>query len=344
MAFHKKQPLIQDSGLVVEWRPDHSVDPAAYDRKFAPPAADPHDAFDAANYNAIDPDKVEDLLPDVPYHFYDPLADDVPQGAHYGGEFGDNEDGEDDEEDYGQDGGDNKANGNECDEDAPNVDDNNDDGAHKANNDEAHFEDKGAHNANDADAHFEDQGAPPAAVIKRAPTAKMHAHNLRQRTTASCGFKRVMDSPHGSKADFPPRQFTQYAKKLVQFAEHHEHPGRLRIMNQMLANAGIKKHGKAAEAALMAEFSQLVELEVHEVVHPHKFTKQQQKEAFRAINLSKEKETECRGGRAKADGRPQRFMYNKSHTALPTVANDSLMSMINTHENRDVDNAEVAGA
>ncbi len=43
----------------------------------------------------------------------------------------------------------------------------------------------------------------------------------------------------------------------------------------------------------MAEFSQIEELEVYKVVNPHKLTKQQQKEAFRAINLSEEKETEC---------------------------------------------------
>ncbi len=155
LASHEKQPLIQDSGLVVEWRPDHPVDPAAYDRDFAPPGTEPHDVFDSSDYDAIDPDEVDDLLADVPYPFYDPLADAVPQGAHFGGEPGANEDGEDDDEDYGEADEDDNAN-DDYDDDAPDGDDN-DDGEHNANDAADPFEDQGAHDANDADAHFEDQ-------------------------------------------------------------------------------------------------------------------------------------------------------------------------------------------
>ena len=47
------------------------------------------------------------------------------------------------------------------------------------------------------------------------------------------------------------------------------------VMNQMTAKAGIKKHGKAAEAALMREFAQLEELDVYEPVSANSLTREQ---------------------------------------------------------------------
>jgi hypothetical protein len=38
------------------------------------------------------------------------------------------------------------------------------------------------------------------------------------------------------------------------------------IMNQMSANAGIKRDGKAAEATLMAELAQLEQMDVYEAI------------------------------------------------------------------------------
>ena len=45
------------------------------------------------------------------------------------------------------------------------------------------------------------------------------------------------------------------------------------VMNQMTAKAAIKKHGRAAEEALMKEFAQLENLEVYEAVDPTELTK-----------------------------------------------------------------------
>ena len=42
LAQHENQPLIQTSGLVVEWRPDQSIDVSEYDRDYVPPAPLPH--------------------------------------------------------------------------------------------------------------------------------------------------------------------------------------------------------------------------------------------------------------------------------------------------------------
>ena len=57
----------------------------------------------------------------------------------------------------------------------------------------------------------------------------------------------------------------------------------------MTAKAGIKKHGKEAEAALMMEFAQLEDLTAYESMDPRNLTKEQKRNALRAINLIKEK-------------------------------------------------------
>ena len=85
-------------------------------------------------------------------------------------------------------------------------------------------------------------------------------------------------------------------------------------MHQMTAQAGIKKHGRAAEAALMNEFAQLEKLDVYESVDPSTLTHEQRKGAIRAINLLKEKRDGTLKGRTVADGRPQRSLYDKSET------------------------------
>jgi hypothetical protein len=118
------------------------------------------------------------------------------------------------------------------------------------------------------------------------------------------------------------------------------------MMTQMTAKAGIKKHGRAAEEALLAEFAQLEELNVFEAVDPSLLTKEQRMGALRAINLIKEKRTGKLKGCTVADGRPQRALYNKSEMASPTVSSDALMIslMIDTKERHDVAIADIAGA
>ena len=117
-------------------------------------------------------------------------------------------------------------------------------------------------------------------------------------------------------------------------------------MTQMSANAGIKKHGGKAMEALMAEFAQLEDLTAYEPLDPTKLTRAQKKSALRAINLIKEKRCGKLKGRTVADGRAQRMLYDKSETASPTVATDSLMISIacDAREQRDVGTADIAGA
>jgi hypothetical protein len=161
-----------------------------------------------------------------------------------------------------------------------------------------------------------------------------------------------MDAPHNNQSYFPPEQFSTKGYSLAQrgytFVMTPEFEKSIfgYVLNQMTAKAGIKKHGKAAEAALMKEFAQLEALDVYESVDPESLSKEQRHNALRAINLIKEKRDGVLKGRTVADGRAQRSLYPKSQTASPTVGTDALLLsiMIDAYENRDVATADVVGA
>jgi len=118
------------------------------------------------------------------------------------------------------------------------------------------------------------------------------------------------------------------------------------LLTQMTASRGIKKHGQRAVDALFQEFGQLDKKTVFEPQHARDLTKEQKKEALRAINLIKEKRDESLKGRSCADGSTQRNKYPKEQTASPTVSNDALMLsiMVDSLEERDVATADVVGA
>ena len=60
IAFDEGQPLLQESGLVVEWRHDQDIDDFEYEKDYVLPAGDPAEiAFDAADYDPVDDDEVE---------------------------------------------------------------------------------------------------------------------------------------------------------------------------------------------------------------------------------------------------------------------------------------------
>ncbi|KAI2508903.1 Reverse transcriptase (RNA-dependent DNA polymerase) [Fragilaria crotonensis] len=320
LALHEKQPLLQNSGLVVEWRPDQPIDDSEYDLDYAPPAADaaaPH-IFDADDYDAIDNDEVTDLLADNPYA---PLADAADQGAE--DDDDESDDDSDDDHNHGHEGAGGAGHDYESEDEGAQDEDvidhvvaaGDDTGDHAADDGEAedeHEEDEGAQRAEE-----DDEGAQRAeedAVLNDATeggAATERPYNLRQRLPAASTFKQTMDTPHDGKSYFPPTQLLQqdghsFAQLMNQLAgsgnirEQIKRHGKTAettlmkhvfgfIMNQMSAKAGIRKHGKAAEAALMNEFAQLEDLSAYESIDPTTLTKKQRKEALRAINLLKEK-------------------------------------------------------
>jgi hypothetical protein len=116
------------------------------------------------------------------------------------------------------------------------------------------------------------------------------------------------------------------------------------IMTQMAAKAGIKKHGQVAIDALFQEFLQLHDLGVFLGQHRSELAKEQRTGALRVISVIKEKRYGRIKGRTVANGRPQRQLYTKDETLLPTVSTNALMMLIDAWERRDVATADVAGA
>ena len=173
-------------------------------------------------------------------------------------------------------------------------------------------------------------------------------YNLRSRTNpAKNVFRVAVDEPFNTKSYFPLRQLLYkkdiFGYVMTQFASDPEFR---RIMTQMSASAGLKKYGRKAEETLMAEFSQLEDLDVYKPLDPRKFTRAQKKAALRAINLIKEKRCGRLKGHTVADGTLQKGMYDKTETASPTLATDSLMVsiIVDAFECRDVATADITGA
>ena len=378
IALHERQPLIQASGLVIEWRPDMPIDDDAYDFDYQPPDDPPDD--EPMMFDAIDDDELDDLLhhglpaepgaipppvqgavqqpdqhvheaheapdafppaPDAPHDYYEapdafPPAPDAPHEIPFEDE----------------------AALDAFDQGAPDLfhqgaPDAFDEGALDAFDQGAHdaFH-QGAPDAVPEAPDALDQGAPDdfddgdgtgvfdrEYEITNAPTERVYNLRPRANTSNHALFNAAMDDPFDGKSYHPPRQLLQTTRERLRFVFGH-------ILTQMSANAGIRKHGKAAEAALMAEFAQLEDLSVYQAVDPKLLTRQQRRAALRAINLIKEKRDGKLKGRTVADGRSQRKLYEKSQTASPTVASDALLLtiLIDAYEERDVATADVAGA
>ena len=85
LGIEDEQPLIQERGLIVEWRPDHPIDESEYDRTYALPRNAPADPFNFDDFDPVDADEAADLLADAAAHDFviepadDPVA--LSQGA-----------------------------------------------------------------------------------------------------------------------------------------------------------------------------------------------------------------------------------------------------------------------
>ena len=368
LALADDQPLIQARGLVVEWRHDHPIDDDTYDLDYAVrPAAD--DAFAPDDYDPIDPDELADLLVAVP-----PFAapDPAPAAPFPGADGNDDDHNNDNDAAEHQQHHNNDNDAADSDHDDTDIlfnddDHNNDNDAaehqqHHNNDEDA--QDQGAQGDDDTDilfyndeeqqegvrAHYDedaqDQGA--QGDDAQGQGAQARPYNLRQTRTPVDRFAVTMDNPHSGKSYDPPRQLTQKGTRLnnQHTDETIKHFVMHFIMTQMSAKAGLRKHGKAAEAALMKEFFQLEALDAYEALDASSLTKEQKRLALRAINLIKEKRDGNLKGRTVADGRSQRSLYSKSETTSPTISMDALMLsiLVDAYERRDVGIADIAGA
>ena len=373
IALNEGQPLIQECGLVVEWRPNQPIDDSEYDRDYTPPAPETDNTLTEHDFDPIDNDELDDLIADAP--LIDPATHSLDQGAaeeHPQQNDDENEEADDDDDQLADDDQENETahndqnneenanqdyedygafvDGDNDDNDAPAYDDeelcgnNNDNDDHE--NDVSAHDNQGLHGHNDDDDGDMREGelgsdTQDGNESYGGGAGAQPYYNLRTRNTRNDTFKQAMDNPHNGKSYFPPTHLLQHEQledvKRYVFAH---------VMTQMSAKVAIRKHGKAAEAAMMQEFAQLEALNVYDPIDPDTLTTKQRREALRAINLIKEKRDGRLKGRTVADGRPQRSMYDKSETASPTVSTDALLLsiIIDAHEGRDVATADVAGA
>ncbi|MEL6660658.1 MAG: reverse transcriptase domain-containing protein, partial [Bacteroidota bacterium] len=115
---------------------------------------------------------------------------------------------------------------------------------------------------------------------------------------------------------------------------------------QMSAEAGIKKHGRIAEDALLKEFKQLFDRDVFTILDGKTLSAEDKAAALRAVNLIKEKRDGVLKGRTCADGRPQRKLYTKAETTSPTVSSEALAitTIVDAYEGRDIATCDITGA
>ena len=325
LASQENQPLVQQDGLLVEW--EHDGD--AYDPDFDPLPQDEEDDL-PDDFEPLDPNELLDLNNEAPFQQIAPPVF-MEEHAEPGADINDYNNFYEPEEEPG-------ANQGAQPEEEPLIDPPPEEEPMAAPEEELPMihigeQNEEADEANEVEMNDND-------VIQ--PT-----YNLRPRAERVT-FAAKMDNPHSSQSYTVPYQLLQHTSDSLENDGQKEMKAYVFgfIMNQMTANAAIKKYGKVAERALMEEFAQLDDLSVFEPIHSRQLTRQQKKETLRAINLIKEKKDGRIKGRTVADGRPQRARYEKSETTSPTISTDALMVsiVIDAHEHRDVATADVAGA
>jgi hypothetical protein len=326
LAKHEGLPPLQTRGLVVEWRPDMPIDDDEYDRDYDSDSDDDarDDPFPLDAYPAVDDAELDDLLADAP------PPPDAPPAAPPALVQGAPDAYEDLDIELVPPG------------DA--YDENEDDMVFEVNDEPQDDQ----YEREDVDNLDEDQGAPPQddqppdedQGAHENPGAD-HAHyQLRPRNDRQANsFRSAIDQPHSNQSYYPPVQLFQNGHVNRQVIFRY-------VLAQMSAKAAIRQHGKVAEDALLAEFSQMQDLTVYEPIDPTSLTREQKRMALRAINLVQQKRCGRFKGRTVADGRPQRNLYDKSETASPTATMDALLLtiLIDAYERRDVGTADIVGA
>jgi hypothetical protein len=240
LALHEDQPLLQNSGLVVEWGPNHLVDDSEYDLDFFPSAAVDDVSLSPSFFAPVNPSELSDLHSAA--FSSDPLPPVVDQGAHL-----------------------------------PDVlahdtftalpaitEDPEASSVLSSNYDDPHIDDDITPTDSDDDvtAPFDDdvtaqfsntfpppaQGASPNSQLPASSAIHQGAqpYNLRKHPKRTTRLNTDMDLPHSTKTYSAPAQFVQtHAQQEQRLIFGH-------VFTQMSVKAAIKKHGSAAVDAMMA--------------------------------------------------------------------------------------------
>ena len=329
LAKQEGQPLLQDSNLLVEWRPNQPFDEDdGYDDNYEPSVANSEDDVELEADDPIDKELVgtsedtqgngtvtqglsqEDppVTEPVPEQITQPELEDVEAGTMVEHEMSI--------------GGEEVASTEE--EGAATVEE---EGA-------AHTEEEGADQVEEGETIIETDAGENDLGDNTVQEGRYNLRPSRSREYSHHFDPRVYNvtNAHVSQTTRRPATVDQNVFDFV--------------LTQMTARAGIKKHGQAARDALTAEFAQLDHKGAYEPIHATSLTETQRNSALRIINLIKEKRNGRLKGRSVADGRPQRAFYMKDETSSPTATPESVLltALIDAVEDRHVVVADVTGA
>ena len=251
IALEEGQPLLQESGLVVEWHPDQPIDDSEYDQDYAPPADFPDDHLATDEYDPIDERELADLqnetndeaelVPVLHDNEANPTYDD--DGDREGDVVNENHSSQQTPEtDLDAD------NAHAEDDIYTNSDFDRDLNDNLSDEDEFPIEEESATTENDQvstpDTEAARDGQEGTETVATAQTVTdtdpVPRYDLRDRSANRTDFKAAIDNPHSSKSYFPPqRQLFQSGclRSKQRYVIHY-------IMTQMTARAGIKNTGR----------------------------------------------------------------------------------------------------
>ena len=302
LAKQEGQPLLQDSNLLVEWRPNQPFDvDDEYDDDYEPSATDSESDVDLEVDNHIDEELVDlddetgnhettsqglsqESQPAIDSATNDPVQtplEDAEVSIPYDDELGI------EEKDV------------LCaEEEGANTE--GDEGA-------AHMENEGAGQVEEGGA-IDNTGEEASDTRNNGETAQGSGYNLRPNRSREYSHRFDPQVYNVTNLQVPcaTREPVTTTQKMFGF-----------VFTQMTARAGIKKHGQAARDALTAEFAQLDYKGAYEPVHATDLTEPQRRGALRIINLIKGKQDGRLKGRSVDDSRPQRAFYMKEETSSP---------------------------
>ena len=254
------QPLLQDSNLLVEWRPNQPFDDDdEYDDDYEPSVVGSEDDVDLEVDDPIDEELV-DVADDIGNHEttnqgfsqggqlnIKPVTGDLTQTQLEGAGVGVTHD---DKMDIGED-------------DAVHVEE---EGANTKEDDRvAHMEEEGAGQVEE-EGVSDNTGEEESDTRNNEETAQWSRYNLRSSRSReySHRFDPQVYNVTNLHISHTPRKPVNITQKVFGF-----------MFTQMTACAGIKKHGQAARDALTAEFAQLDYKGAYEPVHTMDLTKSQ---------------------------------------------------------------------
>ena len=319
LAKREGQPLIQDSNILMEWRPNQPFDEYdEYDDDYEPSIDDGEDYIELETDDVSEPvddgDSVTGILSQSDLPITEPVPEQVTQP-----QFAD-------------------VATNALVEDETNLGEEN--VTCIAEEEElVHVEEEGAvHVEEEGAVHVEEEGASAINETENSEgTTPNEAYNLRPNRSRghSHRFDPQVYNVNNMHVPQAPKEPATLTQRMFGF-----------VFTQMTAQAGIKKHGQAARDTFTAEFAQLDYKGAYELIHATDLTETQQTSALQIISLIKEKWNGQLKGRLVADGRPQRALYAKDKTSSPTAAPESVLltAMIDAVEDQHMVVVDITGA